>query len=469
MRQAQAWRNRLGYGIGTIGRDMVAAMVTMYLMFYATEILRVSNRTLGMMTAVMVFMRIFDGANDPFMGTLVDSTRSRWGKFKPWILGGAILWALFHVLMFYDFGLRGLPFIIVFTLLYLGWEISYTANDIAYWSMTPALSRTQAEREKIGAVARICASIGMFTFVVALIPVSNLLTAATGSPVRGWFALAVGTAFLMLFFQAFTLLFVKETSIPQPPGETTGFGEVFRIIFRNDQLLTVTVAMLFFMAGYTATTGLGIYYFKYIFGDENMYSVFALILGISQIAGLTVFPLISKHLRRSRVFALSIGLVLLGYLGFYLSPRQMLPIGISGVLIFVGQAFLQILMLMFIADCVEYGQWKLGKRSESVTFSLQPLIYKISNAAATGLMGIAVISSGLREAEQGARVTAEGARIFKLLMMAVPAVLIMISYLVMKRFYRIDETFYSQVVAENLAAEARLTAGKKTEGAARED
>ena len=104
-----------------------------------------------------------------------------------------------------------------------------------------------------------------------------------------------------------------------------------------------------------------------------------------------------------------------------------------------------------------------------MTFSLQPLIYKISNAAATGLMGIAVISSGLREAEQGALVTAEGAGIFKLLMMAVPAVLIMISYLVMKRFYRIDETFYSQVVAENLAAEARLTAGQKTEGAARED
>ena len=135
------WRNRFGFSIGTMGRDMVATMVTMYLMFYATDILQVSNETLAGMTGIMMFMRVFDGLNDPFMGTLVDNTRSRWGKFKPWILFGAIFWAIAHVFMFTDFGFRGFPFLLIFTLVYIFWEVSYTANDIAYWSMLPALTK----------------------------------------------------------------------------------------------------------------------------------------------------------------------------------------------------------------------------------------------------------------------------------------------------------------------------------------
>ncbi|MDD2427738.1 MAG: glycoside-pentoside-hexuronide (GPH):cation symporter [Eubacteriales bacterium] len=282
MKEYSTLRNRIGYGIGTIGRDMVAAMVSLYLMFYVTDVLRVSTETLASITLIMVFMRIFDGVNDPFMGTLVDSTQTRWGKFKPWIFGGAIAWAIFHVLMFIDTGLTGTSYLIVFTLIYLGWEMAYTANDIAYWSMIPSLSRDQKEREKIGSVARICASLGMFAFIVALLPVTNFLGRVSGSLQTGWLLLAIITAVLMLIFQFISLGVVREERIPvKEADEKTGFLELFKIIFKNDQLLIVTLAMLFFMSGYTATTGLGIYYFKYIYGDENMYSVFALILGVS--------------------------------------------------------------------------------------------------------------------------------------------------------------------------------------------
>ncbi len=228
MKEYSALRNRIGYGIGTIGRDMVAAMVSLYLMFYVTDVLRMSNETLASLTVIMVFMRIFDGINDPFMGTLVDSTQTRWGKFKPWIFGGAIVWAIFHVLMFVDTGLSGVPYLIVFTLLYLGWEISYTANDIAYWSMIPSLSRDQKEREKIGSVARIFANLGMFAFIVALIPVTNFLGKLTGSLQNGWLLLAVITAVLMLIFQFISLGTVKEEKIPvkkdqAPPDLHAGY------------------------------------------------------------------------------------------------------------------------------------------------------------------------------------------------------------------------------------------------------
>ncbi len=442
-------RNRLAFGLGTVGRDMAATMVSMYLMFYATDILLVSDRTLAMITAVIVFMRIFDGLNDPFMGTLVDNTRSKWGKFKPWMLGGAVLWAVFQILMFTDTGLTGVPYVIVFTLFYIGWEISYTANDISYWSMVPALSRSQNEREKIGSVARVSASIGMFTLVVAIVPLTNFLGEKAGSLQRGWMLLAILTAVLMLFFQSFTLLFAREEVLTLAPREKTRFREIFRLIFRNDQLLVITSAMLLFMAGYTLTTSLGIYYFKYIFGDENMYAVFALVLGVSQIAGLIVLPFLTRKLKRRQVFVLGIGLVVLGYAGFYFAPLNMVAIGVAGVLIFVGQAFIQLLLLLYIADSVEYGQWKFLKRNESVTFSLQPLIYKISNAMANALLGVSLFAANVQGANSAADLTSSDVQVFKLFMLVIPTVLVLICAVIIYRFYKIDEVFYSRIVQEN--------------------
>lgn len=308
-RVVSPWRNRLGFGLGTVGRDMAVTMVTMYLMFYVTDVLRVTDSTLAIITTIIVVMRIFDGVNDPFMGTLVDNTKSRWGKFKPWMFGGALIWSIFHVFMFVDTGLKGAAYAVVFTIVYLGWEVSFTANDISFWSMIPALSRSQKEREKIGSIARICASVGMFALVVAIVPVTNAIGEQVGSLQRAWLILAVVVAIIMLAFQAITLIFAKEETVVLADAEKTKFSDLFRLIFRNDQLLVITVAMLMFMGGYTLTTSLGIYYFKYVYGDENMYAIFAMVLGISQILGLTIFPFLTKRLKRAQVFNLGIGLV----------------------------------------------------------------------------------------------------------------------------------------------------------------
>lgn len=453
MNERSQWRNRLGFGLGTVGRDAANAMVTMYLMFYASDVLKVSASTLAMITTVIVVMRIFDGANDPFMGSLVDNTKTRFGKFKPWMLGGALLWAIFHVLMFLDTGLRGVPYVIVFTIFYIGWEISFTANDISYWSMIPALSREQAEREKIGSVARICASVGMFALVVAIVPVTNWLGEQTGSMQRGWFILAIVLAVLMVGFQLITVIFAKEIDIPEVSEEKTRFRDIFSVIFRNDQLLVITIGMMLFMAGYTLTTSLGIYYFKYVYGDENMYSIFAMILGVSQIAGLIVFPLLAKRFKRRQLFTLGIVLVLLGYIGFYLSPLNMLPIGISGILMFVGQSFIQLLLLLYIADCVEYGQWKFGKRNESVTFSLQPLIYKVSNAIANAILGVSLFVANVQQADSALDLTGRDVAVFKAFMMIIPSVLIVICFVIIRLGYRIDEAYYQEILDANLARE----------------
>ncbi len=443
-------RNRWMFGMGTIGRDMLYTLVSMFLMFYLTDVLDLSDKIMAYITMIMVFVRVFDAFNDPFMGMLVDNTKTKWGKFKPWILIGAILSSIFTIVFFYDFKIEGLGFVVIFTVNYLLWEISYTANDIAYWSMLPSLSKDQKEREKIGAVARICANLGMFTLVVGITGFTQFLAEKTGSMQQAYFYLSIILVILMLFFQMFTVFGVKEDLKNQVVEEQTTVKELFQIIVKNDQLLWISISMSIFMTGYMTTTSFGQYYFKYVYGDINMYSVFAAILAVSQLTALAVFPLVSKYLKRNTIFTGSIFLMVLGYVIFFLAPTTtMLGIGVAGILLFVGQGAIQLLMLMFISDSVEYGEWKFHKRNDSVTLSLQPFINKLGNALASGIVGTTVILAGINESSDVSQVTQQGLNLLKTSMLILPLIFVIIAYLIYRKFYRIDEVFYKQIVAEN--------------------
>lgn len=441
-------RNVWCYGPGTIGRDMFYTMVSMFLMVYLTEVLTMSDATLLVMTAILTVLRIFDAVNDPIMGVIVDNTSrgGRLGKFKPGMLAGALVSGVFMILMFTDLGLTGFWFFAVFAICYLMWDLSFGLNDIAYWSMLPSLSTDQKQREKIGSIARICANVGLFAMVVAIVPVTNLLGAALGSLKQGWFAFAIIVTALMIGFQLITVFGVKEDKSYFKEEEKTRLRDMFRIIFKNDQLLWIAIALSLFMTGYVTTTSFGVHYFKYVYGDENMYSVFAAVMGISQLAGIASYNLIGKKFSRKKIFGLATLLMVIGYILFFFAPVNIFYIGVAGVLLFVGQGFIQVLMLMFLADCIEYGQWKLGKRNESVTFSVQPFINKISGALSNGILGVTLVISGVNAAESAADMTAPGITTLKVAMMLVPLALVVLSYVIYRVKFKIDEQAYDTIV-----------------------
>ncbi len=441
--------NRLTFGVGTIGRDMVFSIVSVQLMFYLTDVIRLPLAPFAWVSAIILAARVFDALNDPVMGVIVDNTHTRFGKFKPWIAFGMVMSAIFTVLLFTDFGLTGMAYVAVFAVVYLCWGISYTAHDISYWSMLPSLSVDQKEREKIGAVARICANIGLFFVVAGIVPITEWLGGIFGGLQRGYFVFAVFVSLVMIAGLCVTLFGVKESGALTEKKQATPLRELLRIIFKNDQLSFTALSMSLFMIGYLTTTSFGLYFFKYAYGDETMYSVFALVLGLSQIAALAVFPLVSKKIERGPLFTLSIVLVVVGYVIFFLAPTStMIFIGIAGVFIFVGQSFIQLLMLMFLADSVDYGHWKLKKRNDSVSFSLQPFINKMGGAVASGVVSVTLIISGIKDAETSADVTPGGLFIMKIAMLALPAVLIVISYIIYRAKYKIDREFYNQIMAD---------------------
>jgi len=437
-------RNRVCFGLGTIGRDMFYAFEANTLLYFLSDVLSLPVWVFAAASMILSVMRIFDAVNDPVTGLVIDNIRSPWGKFKPAILVGGLLSAVFSVILFAGIG-EGWTFVILFGIAYLLWDITYGVNDIGYWTLLPVLSSDQKQREKTGAFARICANIGMYIVMVAWQPV----TSALGNTPKVWFWCAVVIAIVYLLGLLFPLLGVKERRVSAEKQESTSVRQMIRALLKNDQLMWTTLAMALFMVGYCTTVNFAIYYMKYLFGNEGMYVVLVAVVGVAQLGTLAVYPAVAKRMNRRSMYTMATILVLAGYAIFFFAEVSIALIAIGAVLVFVGQAFIQTLMLMFLADTVEYGHWKLGKRNEAITFSVQPLINKIGGALATGIVSLTLILSGIKV--DGGTVDAigpDGKLIVKLAMFAVPLIMIVAGYIVYLKKYKISEAYYAEILKD---------------------
>ena len=428
---------------------MVYAIVSMFLLFYLTDIINLPTEIMWWVAGIILVARIFDALTDPLMGFIVDNTNTRWGKFKPWLVVGAITSPIFTVLLFTDFGLHGTAYIVTFAIFYFMWGISYTTHDISYWSMLPVLSIDQKERERIGALARIFANIGLFFVVVGIEPLTRIWGVSLGSGQKGFFLFAICISVFMSMGLCVTIFGVKETGVVAAKKQSTPISELVRIIYKNDQLFFTAISMSLFMIGYMTTTSFGLYFFKYVYGEQEMFGIFSAILGISQLTALVVFPLFSKKFDRKTLYTGAIISISAGYIIFFFSPvTTMVFIGLAGVLIFFGQAFVQLLMLMFLADSVDYGHWKLGKRNDSISFSLQPLINKMGGAIGSGVVAFVIIVSGIKDADTAADVSEKGILMMKIAMLIFPMFCYAASYLIYRLKFKIDAKFYDQILSD---------------------
>lgn len=446
-------RNKYFFGLGTIGRDMFYSFEANALLYFLSNVLSLPLKVFAAVSLVLSVLRIADALNDPITGLVIDNIHTKWGKFKPAILVGGVLSVVFYLMLFGNIG-TGTAYIIFFAVAYILWDISYGINDIAYWTLLPALTQDQKQREKYGAFARICANIGMYIIMVGWQPI----TAALGNTQKSWMLVACAVSVLYLGFLCFPLFGVKENrTIGGENEEKVTLRDMWHALVRNDQLMWTTLAMGLFMVGYCTTTGFATYYMQYLFGDINLYAVLAAVCGVAQLAALMIFPLFSKRFNRHQLYTGATLLVIVGYAVFFFAEHSIVLIALAAVIIFVGQAFIQLLMLMFLTDTIEYGQWKLGRRTESITFSIQPLVNKIGGALSTGLISISVILAGIKthKSDTAAEmIDASGKLTVKLAMFVIPLVLIVAGYIIYRAKYKINEEFYNKMLDDLKSREA---------------
>ncbi|MFA7588772.1 MAG: glycoside-pentoside-hexuronide (GPH):cation symporter [Acholeplasmataceae bacterium] len=464
------------YSVSSMGRDMLYTLYSTYLIVFFTDALKLSDWELIAVGIVITIARIWDAINDPIMGIIVDNTKSKRGKFKPWILIGGLSSAAAVFLLFQNYrslGLYGIPFVVIFTILYLILEIAYTMNDIAYWSMYPSFSTSPKEREKVGSLARVFASLGMF-IVIALVPI--FYTNYSGGPIKAFGIMALVSAVIFIISQLFVYFFVESSQEPiiQTKQEKTKLKDIFRLIFKNDQLVVIIIAILLFNTGYFITAALGIYYFNYDFNKYGgiEFTLFSVVLAVSQLGALLIFPALVKKISRKKLFAIAIGLIIFGYLFFmasgYIMPQNMLVLSIAGFFLFSGQGFIQVLVLVMLADTIEYGQWKLGTRNESVVFSINPFVTKLATSIQTAVVTVTLVLTGLnnnvigpltdavnanpnmrteeKRAMISANITPEMIAGLRVSMLVVPLILILLSYGIYRWKYKIDKELYQTII-----------------------
>ena len=303
-------KQKTAFGIGAVGKDMVYALSASYVMYYYQDVLGLSASFVGV---VLMAARFFDAFNDPFMGVLVAKTRTRWGRFRPWIFSGTLLNALVLYALFAAPVLDEAALMVYFSVVYILWGITYTMMDIPYWSMIPAVTRTPKDRENLSMVGRTCAGVGsaliaMFTML--------LVGALGGDSERAgfrWVALIVAAIFAVT--ELVCCISMKETT----PSEmkTATVKEMFSALFRNDQAMVVVGSIVLINSALYLTSNFIIYFFKYDLGGAGWkatYTLFSTVGGAAQILGMMVlYPLLRKKLSSTQVFQLSLVLALCGY------------------------------------------------------------------------------------------------------------------------------------------------------------
>ena len=385
------------YGLGAVGKDMVYALSASYIMYYYQDILGLSATFVGF---ILMIARVFDAANDPFMGVVVAKTNSRWGKFRPWLFTGTILNAFVLYALFAAPAVSGKALMIYFAVMYILWGVTYTMMDIPFWSMIPAVTSTTKDRENLSVVGRTCAGVGYALInVFTVMAVSKL---GGGIERTGFRLFALIIAILFVVFILFTCFTIHEQKVENM--QTTSVKEMFKALFNNDQAIVTVVTIVLINSALYITSNLLIYFFKYDIGGtawKDAYTLFTSVGGISQILGMMfVYPILRSKLSNTTIFKLSLCLAIFGYafllalclLG-YSSVLTMLMV--PGVMIFVSNGILTVLTTVFLANTVDYGEVKTGHREESVIFSMQTFVVKAASGLAVFISGVSLDLIGL--------------------------------------------------------------------------
>ena len=281
-RNAYILRKYLGYGVGAIGMDLSYGLFNSFLNNYLTNVLLIAPFYVGV---VAFCARIWDGINDPMMGTIVDNTHTRAGKFRPWILTGSLLNAVVLFFLFTNpgFSVSGsavnIGLYVYVAVMYVLWGMSYTIVDIPYWSMVPVLTSDPQERNLAATFPRFFSGFGQIIIVVLTVPMLNLF--GKGNDAIGFSYWSAICGVLLVLGCLVTFFTTKETVHPKPEHqEKFTLKRAFLTIKNNDQLLIFILTAICFNTGWYLTNGLGIYYFESVLENRDLYSVFGAIGGV---------------------------------------------------------------------------------------------------------------------------------------------------------------------------------------------
>ncbi len=466
-------RNLWTYSFGGL-RDCLYMLQSMFLLQYVQYTMNLTTSMFATITSLIVLCKVWDAINDPMMGTIIENAKVKGGKYRPWILLGAVLNSVITIALF-TYRPEGWTFVAFFGVAYLLWGMTFTINDVGYWSLLPALSSNEKERNLLTTLMNVFISIGALATAAVLPMFLN-----QGDNISTYAVAAIAISLFFLFTQVVTFIGVKE-----PPRDESVVAEkvtlpkMVKIIKNNDQLLWASFVMFFYYLGSGLLIAFGLNFCNFEFGYDqggsayfNLTVAYALGTFISQ----ALFGLVVKKFKRKGTMTLGAICAVLGYLvlvafGYVLPASTIILIG-GAFLVFFGQNFIYLTILVETTNTIEYNELKTGNRNEAIVFSLRSFLAKLTSALQNGLLGGLLIWSGVKSLTdkianlesmqqlgeitkeqviaQSTEITAsatEGMKFALRVGIAVlPLIFIAICYFINQTKYKIDEEKYEEIV-----------------------
>lgn len=454
-------KEKLSYSIGTLGKEISFGMVNVYAMLYLTLFIGLNGIAVGFAFCII---RLLVAVFDPFMAAVVNNTKSPLGKFRPWLLIGAIFNAIILVAMFLPLNTgASLPIKYVFYLfMYFLWAISYAVIDVPIMAMVPSIADTSHERESVSSLSRLIGGFG--GFIIGSGGAVIMQNSFGNTDHRSYLLVAGIGAIILIISLLLPIITLKERYVL--PCETVRFKDMFKMLKQNDQMRAFAWCFLLFTVGGNIAILQSTYLFIYDpvnLGDFNNYALFNIlsctVLGLAMM----FYTWITKKISRDKVYKLTYimaGMGMAFIFGIYfIFPSIGIPIAnvillsIAGSSLMLANGMNQITSMVMITDVVDYGEYKTGVRSDSLVISLQTLLLKASVAIAMLVLGIGVAVANLPTIDLATNtfsgeVTQKALLILRSFMFLLPLPLMPIGLIIYSKTYKLHGKYYAKIKME---------------------
>lgn len=451
------------YSLCGFGQNLICTIIGSYLTVFMTDAIGFKALPVALL---MLFARIYDALNDPIMGSIVDRTRTKWGKCRPYMKWMAIPIAIMTILCFLPWYPNNPGGFAAVSVMYVIWGMVYTVADVPYWGLSTAMSNDTYRRGNLLTIARLfcTAGAGIVTVITPIITdnmTSGLEPAARGDMLKWiYFVIAIICCVIAvpLFFLGFKNTTERNVSVENPPS----LGHNLKLLFKNKPLMLIVLSGIGGAARMLFTYTGGLYFAKYVMNRESWYSLFTMAIVPGGLIASLLVPWCTKKFGKRNTYIWShivggVAMLIAFIVGFavdrgnYTSTATTVVLLIALVVAGVPSGFGNIVTYAMIGDTVEYLELKTGERAEGICFAMQTLINKIGMAVGAFVGVLAYDMAGV-EANDLNSVTAQGKDTMWIMLVGIAAISFFLTVIPLF-FYKFNEK-------EQQAAKAEIEARK---------
>lgn len=423
------------YGSGNFAANLMNCTVGTYISFYYTEVAGLPIASVGI---ILLLCRLLDGVTDLCMGVIVENTKSKSGKARPWLLRMAVPYGIAVFLMFFspNWGMTGK--IIYAAATYMaGIAIVYTAISVPYNTLSALITTNADDRTSLATMRQFFGFMGPLIITAISLPIVNML----GADQRAWSILTaiygvIGTVlYLMVFFTTKELDIQTET---EQKREKKSILKSVRALFKNQYWLMVLALTLLIFIGYGVKGGVQVYYCKYVLGNDNLYSLLSVASQIPNILLCFIIPSIAKRYGKRNVSMAGCVIALIGAVIMLIDPENLTVLLISTVINTIGMAPISICVFAMLGDTAAYGEWKTGIKNEGIVFSATTFAEKVGNALGSSMTAFVLALGGF--VGNAISQSTEAVISMKVCMIGFPILIAVLAVVILK-FYKLDAQY----------------------------